>query len=496
MHSSDTIVNGNGKVNGHGLRWRQNDSHSNGFTKESNGVPRRNGKSHFGNTQWGRAWSVDFRTLLGCMFVLFGCPLFPMFFHISCTRHDCSLLQTFTAVFDNLNVTTFLSVIPQISVQTGIIYASWVAWQVILSLLPDVLHYVIPGYKGGWQKGAVTPAGNVDDYNINGLQAWLLTHLLWFLNAFKWRIFSPSIVFHNMGAFMIFANIFGYSLTVFSFVKGHLFPSCADDCKFSGSFIYDFTMGIEFNPRIGKLFDFKLFCNGRPGIVCWTIINLSFAWYQKETYGFVSDSMILLNMLQAIYVLDFFWNEAWYLKTIDICHDHFGFYLAWGDFVWLPFMYTLQGLYLAYYPVQLGTVKCALILLLGLVGYFIFRSTNYQKDRFRANPEGCVIWGKKAQYIKCSYVSADGRCHQSSLLTSGWWGVARHMNYTGDLMGSLAYCMCCGAGHILPYFYMIYMTVLLVHRIYRDEHRCQAKYGEHWQKYVAKVSYRLVPGLY
>lgn len=45
---------------------------------------------------------------------------------------------------------------------------------------------------------------------------------------------------------------------------------------------------------------------------------------------------------QAIYVLDFFWNEAWYLKTIDICHDHFGWYLGWGDCVWLPFLYTLQ----------------------------------------------------------------------------------------------------------------------------------------------------------
>lgn len=49
-----------------------------------------------------------------------------------------------------------------------------------------------------------------------------------------------------------------------------------------------------------------------------------------------------LLVLQAIYVLDFFWNETWYLKTIDICHDHFGWYLGWGDCVWLPYLYTLQ----------------------------------------------------------------------------------------------------------------------------------------------------------
>lgn len=51
---------------------------------------------------------------------------------------------------------------------------------------------------------------------------------------------------------------------------------------------------------------------------------------------------VVYASMEAIYVLDFFWNEAWYLKTIDICHDHFGWYLGWGDCVWLPYLYTLQ----------------------------------------------------------------------------------------------------------------------------------------------------------
>lgn len=206
--------------------------------------------------------------------------------------------------------------------------------------------------------------------------------------------------------------------------------------KFTGNFFYNYMMGIEFNPRIGKWFDFKLFFNGRPGIVAWTLINLSFAAKQQELHGQVTNSMVLVNVLQvrptvtragaltpgprqprsrspsqgvagafllttcgpprpllgsdpaagtppdprhgrkcgksrqchrgvlcghpghllrrqggggqrapvlqAIYVLDFFWNETWYLKTIDICHDHFGWYLGWGDCVWLPYLYTLQ----------------------------------------------------------------------------------------------------------------------------------------------------------
>lgn len=69
--------------------------------------------------------------------------------------------------------------------------------------------------------------------------------------------------------------------------------------KFTGNFFYNYMMGVEFNPRIGKWFDFKLFFNGRPGIVAWTLINLSFAAKQQELYGHVTNSMVLVNVLQV-----------------------------------------------------------------------------------------------------------------------------------------------------------------------------------------------------
>ena len=31
-------------------------------------------------------------------------------------------------------------------------------------------------------------------------------------------------------------------------------------------------------------------------------------------------------------------------------------------------------------------------------------------------------------------MSGDGKTHKGFLLTSGWWGVARHVNYMGDLL--------------------------------------------------------------
>ena len=56
-----------------------------------------------------------------------------------------------------------------------------------------------------------------------------------------------------------------------------------DDCKWSGSVMYDMFMGVEHNTRLGEWFDFKLFFNGRPGIVGWTVINFSFAAKQVRS---------------------------------------------------------------------------------------------------------------------------------------------------------------------------------------------------------------------
>ena len=76
-----------------------------------------------------------------------------------------------------------------------------------------------------------------------------------------------------------------------------------------------------------------------------------------------------------------------------------GYMLCWGSFVWLPFMYTLQGKYLVQYPVQLAPTEFMAILGLGLCGYWIFRSCNNQKDYFRQTQGKKPIWGRPAKYI-------------------------------------------------------------------------------------------------
>ncbi len=256
----------------------------------------------------------------------------------------------------------------------------------------------------------MTPAGNVLEYKVNGFNVWIFTHILFYTCSFYLKSFSPSVIYDNWGPLLIFANIYGYCLAFFSYLKAYWFPTHPEDRKFSGIALYDLFMGIEFNPRIGSL-DFKLFHNGRPGIVAWTLISIfhtsvllplvhiSFAAAQYNKWGYVTNSMIIVNILHAVYVLDFFYNEDWYLRTIDIAHDHFGWMLAWGDSVWLPWTYTLQGFFLVTHPVQLSTPVVVAIMGLGFLGYFIFRSCNHQKDYFRTKDGQCNIWGKPATCI-------------------------------------------------------------------------------------------------
>lgn len=75
----------------------------------------------------------------------------------------------------------------------------------------------------------------------------------------------------------------------------------------------------------------------------------------------------------------------------------------------------------------------------------------------------------------------------TKLLTSGWWGAARKINYTGELLPlplylstmltppiyccctgdwlvTFSWCLLCGFDSPIPYFQAIYFAILLLHR--------------------------------
>lgn len=291
----------------------------------------------------------------------------------------------------------------------------------------------------------------------------------------------------------------------------------------SGNMVYDWFMGRELNPRV-KLpivgtIDIKAFCELRPGMLGWILLDLAFVAHQFKNFGVVTDSIILVTLFQTVYVLDALWMEPAVLTTMDITTDGFGFMLAFGDLVWLPFIYSLQARYLATHPVQLGPLGTLAVLSVQILGYYIFRSANNEKNRFRTNPDD----------ERVSHLEHMETASGSKLLVSGWWGRARHINYLGDWIMAWAWCLPTGiAGYVIQhtvpstfpggsapveelkvvqadargwgmlftYFYVIYFTVLLVHRELRDEEKCVKKYGPDWEEYKQRVPWRILPGVY
>lgn len=293
----------------------------------------------------------------------------------------------------------------------------------------------------------------------------------------------------------------------------------------TGNLLYDWFIGRELNPRVTIPFigevDIKEWCELRPGMMGWIILNSAWCAQQYRNYGYITDSIICITVVQALYIVDSWWFEPAILTTMDITTDGFGMMLAFGDLVWVPFVYSQQTRYLSLHPQSLGPFGLAAMLALIGLGFFIFRSANSQKNTFRTNPNDPSVAHLKFIQTRTG----------SKLLTTGWWGIARHINYLGDWIQSWPYCLPTGiagyqimaAGSLvedsvgafvladgrqviqgsakgwampITYFYVVYFAVLLIHRERRDDEKCHRKYGDDWEKYKKVVRWRIVPGIY
>ena len=76
----------------------------------------------------------------------------------------------------------------------------------------------------------------------------------------------------------------------------------------TGKRLYDFFIGRELNPRLGR-FDLKEFCELYPGLIGWVVIDLAMAYKQYESLGYVTNSMLLVCWFHGMYVADALYYE-------------------------------------------------------------------------------------------------------------------------------------------------------------------------------------------
>ncbi|KAK4034864.1 delta14-sterol reductase [Parachaetomium inaequale] len=298
-----------------------------------------------------------------------------------------------------------------------------------------------------------------------------------------------------------------YRFNAFSSSVVQLVP-CAFSTYLYGSNFFLWTWILASGGHTGSvIYDVKTWLAMRPGLTGW-----------HRAYGFLSDSMVFLVAVQAYYVLEGQYAEQGIVGMMDFKTDGLGFMLTFGDIVWVPFLYSTQCRYLAMYPVHMGPFGLAAMGIVFTVGLYILRTSNAREILFREDPDHPAF--NNMPYLQTR--------RGTRLLTGGWWGRARHVNYLGDWLQSLPFCLptgitgyvilpagaatgagaammldgrqvvpggAAGWGILVTHFYSAWFGLLLVNRERRDDRACVEKYGEDWLEYKRTVRWRILPGI-
>ncbi|GJR90810.1 delta(14)-sterol reductase [Tanacetum coccineum] len=325
------------------------------------------------------------------------------------------------------------------------------------------------GIAGSILPGKLVPGANLADgtrlhYRCNGLLSLLLLVGLLVIGA--WMDVVSLTAISDRGLELLSTTfIFSVIVTLLLYVAG---------CKSN-------DQSASLKPHVtGNIIDDFFFV--RAGMMGWLLINLSVLAKSVQDSN-LSQSMILYQIFCVIYIMDYFFYEEYMTSTWDIIAERLGFMLVFGDLVWIPFTFSIQGWWLMSNKVELTTAAVVANCCVFVIGYLVFRGANKQKHDFKKNPKA-LIWGQSPKVIG------------GKLLVSGYWGIARHCNYLGDLLLALSFSLPCGISSPVPYFYPIYLLILLIWRERRDEARCAEKYKEVWAEYRKTVPWRILPYVY
>jgi 7-dehydrocholesterol reductase len=357
-----------------------------------------------------------------------------------------------------------------------------------------VFQVLLLGLPGKRCLGPLTPSGARPEYRLNGVAAWIVTHVLIFGIAYPLGWLHAARFYGHFGSLLVTLHILAVALSSFLYLKGLVYPTSPDLVR-TALPVLDFFQGIELHLHPFCL-NLKQMVICRFSMMGWSVIVLIFLLAQYENLGTVAPSMIASVLLQVGYVFKFFVWEEGYFHSLDMMHDRCGYYLFFGVMVWVPSFYGLPAFWLVTHPIALHPRLTVGLVLFGFFAIGFNYHIDLQRQQARTQHGNVIIWGRPAEVIRAQYSTLDGQVRESLLLVSGWWSIARHIHYVPELAAAAAWTFPTGFTHLLPWAYWIYLFGLLVDRAMRDERRCLAKYGKAWNKYVERVPWRIFPGIF
>ncbi|KAI1809536.1 ergosterol biosynthesis ERG4/ERG24 family-domain-containing protein [Poronia punctata] len=334
--------------------------------------------------------------------------------------------------------------------------------------------------------------------------------LRYFCNAYASFYFTILVmgVLHFSGYFPIYTLIdeFGPLLTV-AILSGYIVSFVAyfsalargKQHRMTGYPIYDFFMGAELNPRMFGILDFKMFYEVR---IPWYIlfgISVATAARQYERYGYVSGEVVFLVMAHYIYANACSKGEQLIVPSWDMYYEKWGFMLIFWNMAGVPLSYCHCTLYLANhdpagYAWNKGALAALFIVYLG--AYVIWDQCNGQKNSFRHMERGTLLKRKTFPTFPWTYLENPKTIETTAgnkLLVDGWYGYARKIHYTCDVVFAVSWGLITGFDSPFPWFYPVFFVCMIAHRTLRDVHRCRNKYGEAWKEYERRVPYMFIP---
>jgi delta24(24(1))-sterol reductase len=180
-------------------------------------------------------------------------------------------------------------------------------------------------------------------------------------------------------------------------------------------------------------------------------------------------------------------------------YEKWGFMLIFWNLAGVPLSYCHCTIYLANHDpseYHWNRFFLAFLFVAYLFVYWVWDTTNSQKNRFRQQERGTMVHRNTFPQLPWQTVenpktltTADG----SKILVDGWYGKARKIHYTCDLFFALNWGLITGFSSPFPWFYPLFFACMISHRALRDIQRCRIKYGETWTQYEQQVPYLFIP---
>ena len=262
----------------------------------------------------------------------------------------------------------------------------------------------------------------------------------------------------------------------------------------SRSTLEHFYCGIEWNPIVGGV-DIKMFNYLVGAVVLACNVLSAVATHVNHVNGSesCSNAMWAYGIPMCWFICEYMWFEHVHVYTYDIFRERTGMKMSWGCFLFYPFFYCVGVWPIVTHFETSDAIDLSLGVAIGCIsvffaGWTLTRGANLQKFGWRHHKQSSFL-GVKNETIQGS---------KQRLLCTGFWGIARHINYTGEILQGIGLALpgYLVSGSWLPFCYPLYYVLLFVGRDLDDDKACHEKYGKSWLMYLERVPYRMVPGIY